>query len=97
VEAQGYAWFVGRCTSYLPRLPGVVALVCDLERLTRDRGGRLVARQSALRGVPLPWAGGEWDWDLAPRPEADPNNSYQRRVAAIVNVKEAPPAQPTST
>jgi hypothetical protein len=77
---------------YLRRLPGVVALVCDLERLTRDRAGRLVERRSTLRDVPLPWAGEEWVWDLAPRPEADREYSYQRRVVGVVNVKEAPPA-----
>lgn len=82
---------------YLKRLPGVVALVCDLERLTLDRTGRLVERLSALRGVKLPWAGEEWTWDLAPRPEASPTYSYQRRVVGIPNVKEAPAAQPTST
>jgi hypothetical protein len=75
---------------YLPRLPGVVALVCDLERLTLDRQGRPVERASALRGVTLPWRGEEWVWDLAPRPEADPDFSYRRRVVGIVNVKEAP-------
>jgi len=55
---------------YLKRLPGVVTLVCDLERLTVDRSGALVERLSALRGVKLPWSGEEWTWDLAPRPEA---------------------------
>jgi hypothetical protein len=83
---------------YLKRLPGVVALVCDLERLTRDRGGKVVERLSALRGVKLPWAGEEWVWDLAPRPEASPNYSYQRRVVGVPNVKVArgaplPPAR----
>jgi hypothetical protein len=82
---------------YLKRLPGVVALVCDLERLTVDRTGAVVERQSALRGVPLPWSGEEWTWDLAPRPEASPIYSYQRRVVGIPNVKEAPAAQLTST
>ena len=74
---------------YLKRLPGVVALVCDLERLTLDRHGKLTERLSALRGVTLPWSDREWVWDLAPRPESDPHFSYQRRVAGIVNVKEA--------
>jgi hypothetical protein len=77
---------------YLKRLPGVVALVCDLERLTVDGGGALVERQSALRGVGLPWSGEGWVWDLAPRPEASPTYSYRRRVVGIPNVKEAPPA-----
>ncbi len=74
---------------YLRRLPGVVALVCDLERLTVDRTGALVERLSALRGETLPWSGEEWLWDLAPRPEASPIYSYRRRVAGIPNVKEA--------
>ncbi len=74
---------------YLRRLPGVAALVCDLERLTVDRTGALVERLSALRGVKLPWSGEEWVWDLAPRGEASPIYSYQRRVIGIPNVKEA--------
>jgi hypothetical protein len=74
---------------YLKRLPGVVALICDRERLTMDRTGALVERLSALRGVKLPWSGEEWTWDLAPRPEASPIYSYQRRVVGIPNVKEA--------
>jgi hypothetical protein len=77
---------------YLKRLPGVVALVCDLDRLTAASTGKLVERLSALRGVKLPWAGEEWTWDLAPRPEASPVYSYQRRVVGIPNVKEAPAA-----
>lgn len=74
---------------YLKRLPGVVALICDLERLTVDRTGALTERQSALRGVSLPWTGEEWTWDLAPRPEASPIHTYQRRVVGVVNVKAA--------
>jgi len=74
---------------YLKRLPGVVALICDRERLTLDRSGTLTERLSALRGVQLPWTGEEWTWDLAPRPEASPSYSYQRRVVGIPNIKEA--------
>ncbi len=81
---------------YLKRLPGVVALVCDLERLTVDRTGALTERLSALRGVKLPWSGEEWVWDLAPRPEASPIYSYQRRVVGIPNVKVAPAASQSS-
>lgn len=73
---------------YLRRLPGVVALICDRERLTLDASGRLVERLTALRGVTLPWSGEEWTWDLAPRPEASHVYSYQRRVAGIVNIKD---------
>ncbi|HEX5272409.1 MAG TPA: hypothetical protein VFW33_18055 [Gemmataceae bacterium] len=74
---------------YLRRLPGVVALVCDRERLTADHTGTLVERLSALRGVELPWSGEEWVWDLAPRGEASPIYSYQRHVVGIPNVKAA--------
>ena len=82
---------------YLKRLPGVVSLVCDLERLTLDRAGALVERLSALRGVSLPWSGEEWVWNLAPCPEASPIYSYQRRVVGIPNVKEASAALRSST
>jgi len=75
---------------YLKRLPGMVALICDLERLTVDRTGAVTERLSALRGVRLQWSGEEWTWDLAPRPEASPIYSYQRRVVGIANIKEAP-------
>ena len=77
---------------YLKRLPGVVTLICDLERLTVDRTGALVERQSACAGMKLPWSGEEWTWNLAPRPEASPIYSYQRRVVGIPDVKEAAPA-----
>ncbi len=77
---------------YLRELPGVVSLVCDLERLTLDRSGKLTERLTALRGVKLPWSGEEWVWDLAPRPESNPHYSYQRRVVGIPDVKSAPPA-----
>lgn len=77
---------------YLKRLPGVVALICDLERLTFNRDDRLIEQLTALRGVRLPWSGEEWIWDLAPRPEWDPERSYRRRVAGIVDVKTAPEA-----
>ena len=78
---------------YLKRLPGVAALICDLERITLDRAGTATERLSALRGVKLPWSGEEWTWDLAPRPEASPIYSYQRRVVGIANIKEAAAAE----
>jgi hypothetical protein len=74
---------------YLKRLPGVVTLICDLERLSLDASGKVVERLTALRGVQLPWSGEEWIWDLAPRPEANPDFSYQRKVVGIVDVHEA--------
>jgi hypothetical protein len=74
---------------YLPRLPGTVALVADVESLEVDRAGRVVDRVSTVRGLELPWAGEEWTWELAPRPEADPVYSYHRRVVGIPDVKRA--------
>lgn len=57
---------------YLTRLPGVVALICDLKRRTLDRNGKLVESLDALYGVQLPWKGEEWLWDLAPAPRSKP-------------------------
>lgn len=77
---------------YLQRLPGVVALLSDLECLTLNRSGRVVERSDALYGVKLPWAGAEWVWQLAPRLQVDVEHSYQRRVTGIPNIKRARPA-----
>ncbi|HZT83164.1 MAG TPA: hypothetical protein VFA26_23245 [Gemmataceae bacterium] len=74
---------------YLRRLPGVVALVADLEKLTLNEAGRVTQRASALRHVPLPWKGEDWVWRLAPAPEADPHYSYYRRVVGIPDIKRA--------
>src|SRR5262249_20623975 len=52
---------------YLLRMPGVVALVGDVEQQKLDRGGAVVARTDTLHGVKLPWRGEEWVWPLAPR------------------------------
>jgi hypothetical protein len=73
---------------YLRRLSGIVALVTDVEQQTLDRGGAVIARTDTLHGVELPWQGEEWVWPLAPRPEAHPEHSYQRRVIGVENVKE---------
>jgi hypothetical protein len=73
---------------YLRRLPGVVALIADVERQTVEPDGKVVERIDALHGVRLPWtAEEEWIWRLAPRPEAHRRLSYQRRVVGISDVK----------
>jgi hypothetical protein len=74
---------------YLRRLPGTVALIADVEHMKVDPAGTLVERVDMLQGVPLPWAGEEWIWNIAPRPEADWKLSHQRRVVGIANVKTA--------
>jgi hypothetical protein len=72
---------------YLRRLPGVVALVADVEQHKIDRSGIVVARTDTLHGVGLPWRGEEWVWPLAPRPEAHPEFSYHRRVIGVADIK----------
>ncbi len=74
---------------YLRRLPGTVALIADVEHLKVDSKGAVVERVDTLHGVPLPWAGEEWIWNIAPRPEADWNHSHQFRVVGIADVKTA--------
>jgi hypothetical protein len=73
---------------YLRRLPGVVALVADVEQHKLGRDGSVVARTDTLHGIELPWRGEEWVWHLAPRPEAHPELSYNRRVIGVADIKE---------
>jgi hypothetical protein len=72
--------------AYLRKFAGVVALVGDIERLTYDRNGGLIERLSALRGAAFPGPHEEWEWHLAPRPEAHRDYSYHRRVGAVVDL-----------
>jgi hypothetical protein len=75
--------------AYLQRFPCPVALITDVEKLTLNRSGKLVETSSLLREVPLPFEGESWTWHLAPRPEADPEDSYSRRVIGIADLCEA--------
>jgi hypothetical protein len=72
--------------AYLRRFTGVVALIGDMERLTCHPDGKVVKRLDAMRGVPFPTPDEEWEWRLAPCPEAHAAYSYHRRVGAIVNL-----------
>jgi hypothetical protein len=72
---------------YLSRLPGRVALITDVERLKFDMMRRLVERTDLLFGLTLPKQGEEWEWQLAPCPEADPRHHYFRRVVGIADWK----------
>jgi hypothetical protein len=76
--------------TYLRRFPCTVALITDVEKLTLDRAGKLTGKSSLLRGVALPCEGESWTWHLAPRPEADPDYSYHRRVVGIANLRIHP-------
>ena len=68
---------------YLERLPGRVVLITDVERLKIDMLRRVVERKDLLFGLKLPMAGEEWEWQLAPCPEADRKHHYYRRVVGI--------------
>ena len=71
---------------YLSRLPGVVTLVSDVERLMITLVGKVVERRDLLLGASLPHPGEEWEWKLAPCPEADRRHHYYRRVVGIVEL-----------
>ena len=73
--------------AYLDRLPGRVTLVTDFERLKIDLMGRVVERRDLFFGVPWPTRGEEWEWRLAPCPEADRSHHYYRRVIGIPDWK----------
>ena len=73
--------------AYLDRLPGRAALVTDFERLKITRHDAVVERRDLFFGVKLPKWGEEWEWRLAPCPEADPNHHYYRRVVGIPDWK----------
>jgi hypothetical protein len=72
---------------YLARLPGRVVLITDVERLKIDMMRRVVERKDLLFGLTLPKPGEEWEWRLAPCPEADPRHHYFRRVVGIADYK----------
>jgi hypothetical protein len=73
---------------YLRRLPGVVALVADVEAVTLTQGGREVARKCILYDVPLPFEGQQWRWPLVPRKARPPHHGVHLVVVGIEDVKE---------
>ena len=73
--------------AYLDRMPGRVALLTDFERLKIDLMGRVVERKDLFFGLPWPTRGEEWEWKLAPCPEADRSHHYYRRVIGIADWK----------
>jgi hypothetical protein len=74
---------------YLRRLPGVVTLVTDVEKLKVDRAGNIVERFDILYGASLPWKAEEWTWDHEPLRHISPDWAYHRRVCAVRDVKAA--------
>lgn len=78
---------------YLKRLPGVVTLITDVEKLKVDRAGAVLDRFDILYGAALPWQADEWTWEHVPVKHVSPDYGYQRRVCAVKNIKSAPPVQ----
>jgi hypothetical protein len=74
--------------AYLQRFECTVALITDVEKLTLNHAGTMIGKTSLLRGVELPGIGETWIWQLAPRPEADADYSYYRRVVGIQSIKQ---------
>lgn len=75
---------------YLERLPGVVTLITDYEKVVRDKSGDVIERIDILYGVELPWAGEEWTWKHVPLNLISSEFSYDRVVRAVSNVKAQP-------
>jgi hypothetical protein len=74
---------------YLRRLPGVVTLISDVEKLKVDRSGKVVDRFDILYGAALPWRADEWTWDHVPFGHLERDFAYHRRVCAVKDVKTA--------
>ena len=72
---------------YLQRLPGIVSLITDVEKLVIDKQGKVTERIDILHGITLPWKGEEWTWHHVPLNLVSKEFSYDRRVCAIANVK----------
>lgn len=74
---------------YLQRLPGIVTLITDVEKLKIDPRGQIEDRYDILYGATLPRPDEEWIWEHVPLGHLSREFSYHRRVCAIRNLKEA--------
>jgi hypothetical protein len=74
---------------YLRRLPGVVALIADVEATTLNRQGAILNRTSTVYGVELPWKGEEWTWRLIPFGRRPPHHSEWLTVLGVEDIKAA--------
>lgn len=88
VEIEDYSKAVlSAHLQYLQRLPGIVSLITDVEKLVVDQRGRITERIDILHGVELPRATEEWKWNHVPLNLLSRDYSYDRRVCSIPNVK----------
>jgi hypothetical protein len=69
----------------LARLSGVVCLITEVEHLICD-GAQVVEREYPLHGIPFPFSGVEWMWDIKPHPEADPRYDYRYRILGVTDL-----------
>jgi hypothetical protein len=90
-EIESYARdLIDAHLNYLQRLPGVVTLITDVEKLQVDRSGTIVDRYDILYGRAIPWQADEWTWEHVPLKHLSPDFAYHRRVCAVTDVKSAP-------
>jgi hypothetical protein len=75
--------------SYLCALPGVVALVTDVEVRTVSQTGQEVARSSTLYGAKWPFQGEHWLWPLVPRGVRPPYHGEELLVVGVEDVKQS--------
>ena len=66
---------------YLRKLPGRVTVITDTGGIHRDRRGATMQEWDNLHGLAMPAPTCEWEWNLAPAPEVDPNLDHVVRVA----------------
>lgn len=89
-EVEAYARdLIDRHLDYLQRLPGVVTLITDIEKLKIDIHGNIVERFDILYGATLPWQTVEWTWEHIPLKHVSADFAYHRHVCAVQNVKSA--------
>ena len=81
---------------YLRRLPGVVALIADVEQITFSSTGEELARKSTLYGESFPFVGQRWVWPLVPRKSRYPHNGEHLLVVGVEDVKSSRGGSATS-
>jgi hypothetical protein len=73
---------------YLRAMPGVVALLTDVEARTVSFNGQEVSREPTLYGVSLPWRGQSWEWDIVPGRRARSQHAEVLTVVGIEDIKD---------
>jgi hypothetical protein len=82
--------------NYLRSLPGIVALIADIESRTMTQIGDEVARRNTLYGASFPFGGERWIWPLVPRSARPLHHAEHLVVAGVENVKDSTAADPSA-